>query len=275
MMTSTEDRLMELLIEKGERALTDQESVELRSLLQQSEGWHVNDFDYAAAAAHVALDPPTEAMPEALKARIIGDAVHRATTMQTTGAAPSQRDLVTQSAGAAPAANDNKPQTGRILTWMGWATAVAAAVVAVVGWQDQLIAPPELAEMRSALVETDSSIMKVAWTKTEDPLGTKVTGDVVWSDERQEGYMRFAGLPKNNPTEAQYQLWVFDKEGDARYPIDGGVFDVNTDTGEVIVAIKTAIKVNKATLFAVTLEKPGGVVVSTRERLVTLAKPAA
>ena len=88
----------------------------------------------------------------------------------------------------------------------------------------------------------------------------------------QKGYMRFRGLAKNDPRVAQYQLWIFDKTRDDTYPVDGGVFDVDKDTGDVIVPIRAKINVNEATLFAVTIERPGGVVVSKRERIVVTAK---
>lgn len=57
-----------------------------------------------------------------------------------------------------------------------------------------------------------------------------------------------------------------------------GVFDVaeanvNGQTGDVIVPIKAALPVQEVALFAVTVEKPGGVVVSKRERIVVTAKP--
>jgi hypothetical protein len=52
--------------------------------------------------------------------------------------------------------------------------------------------------------------------------------------------------------------------------VDGGVFDVTTE-GEVLVSIHPKLKVQEAFLFAVTIEKPGGVVVSSRERLPLLA----
>ncbi|MEL6545551.1 MAG: hypothetical protein AAFQ82_13050, partial [Myxococcota bacterium] len=55
------------------------------------------------------------------------------------------------------------------------------------------------------------------------------------------------------------------------HPVDGGVFD--SDGGEVLVPIDPRVPVGEATLFAITLEKPGGVVVSTRERLVLVAQP--
>lgn len=292
-MTQQEDRLIELLTERAERALSADESAELETLLEQSEGWHINDFDFASAAAHMALDPVTEPMPEALKARIIGDAVMRATSQnepptvkearpfgarqQALADVASKLPAPAQAATQAPAANDDVPKKGpgRLTVWLGWSVAAAACVLAVFGWQDEFRPPETLGAMRAALVAESNDMVKVAWTKTEDPLGTKVSGDVVWSNERQEGYMRFAGLPKNDPGKNQYQLWIFDADRDERFPVDGGVFDIDAETGEAIVAIKAKIPVNQATLFAITLEKPGGVVVSTRERLVTLAKPSA
>jgi hypothetical protein len=53
--------------------------------------------------------------------------------------------------------------------------------------------------------------------------------------------------------------------------LDGGVFDIPT-TGEVIVPINAKLQVREPFMFAITIEKPGGVVVSSRERLPLLAK---
>ena len=78
----------------------------------------------------------------------------------------------------------------------------------------------------------------------------------------------------NDPTKTQYQLWIFDKTRDDRFPVDGGVFDVGAD-GEVIVKISPKLFVNEPVLFAVTVEAPGGVVVSKRERIVVTAAPKA
>jgi anti-sigma-K factor RskA len=97
---------------------------------------------------------------------------------------------------------------------------------------------------------------------------------VVWSDEKQAGYMRFRGLPANDPTKQTYQLWIFDETQDPKTPIDGGTFDVNAD-GEVIIPINAKLKARKPAMFAVTVEKPGGVVVSDRKNIVALAKVAA
>ena len=81
---------------------------------------------------------------------------------------------------------------------------------------------------------------------------------------------RFITPFPNDRAQAQYQLWIFDKDRDARYPVDGGVFDVPV-SGEVVVPITARLHVDQPTLFAVTVEKPGGVVVSKREHIVVTA----
>ena len=94
---------------------------------------------------------------------------------------------------------------------------------------------------------------------------------MVWSDDKQSGYMTFKGLEANDVSKEQYQLWIFDETQDEATPIDGGVFDVSSD-GEVTVPIDAKLEVKKPKLFAVTVEKPGGVVVSKREKIVAIGK---
>ena len=100
--------------------------------------------------------------------------------------------------------------------------------------------------------------------------GKVMAADVVWSPERQQGFMRFRGLTVNETTRQQYQLWIFDKNQDEKTPVDGGVFDISSN-GEVVIPIQAKLRVADVYLFAVTIEKPGVVVVSTRERLPLLA----
>jgi anti-sigma-K factor RskA len=73
-------------------------------------------------------------------------------------------------------------------------------------------------------------------------------------------------MPVNDPGEAQYQLWIIDPERDT-HPVDGGVFNVSS-SGEVIIPVQARLPVDRPTTFAITLEKPGGVVVSAGPLLV-------
>ncbi len=184
--------------------------------------------------------------------------------------------------------------------WFPWL--VAAASVAVTGIVLLRPAPeptpdePQVAltalEQRDALIEAhanDEDLLRYAWTPTEDPAVVgQVTGELIWDEERDEGYMTIAGLEVNDPSQFQYQLWIFDatrplgdlpQHGDAfgglltQRPIDGGVFDI-TETGEVVISIDAKLLVKQGVAFAVTVEPPGGVVVSDRSRVPLLAIPA-
>lgn len=97
-----------------------------------------------------------------------------------------------------------------------------------------------------------------------------MSGEVVWSDRLQEGYLTLTNLPPNDPTAKQYQLWIVDPDRDAE-PVDGGVFDIPADDATAVIPIRNPLIVRKPQAFLITLEKPGGVVVSDREVEVALA----
>ena len=63
-----------------------------------------------------------------------------------------------------------------------------------------------------------------------------------------------------------------DAARDDRYPVDGGVFDVPAGRDEVLVAVEPRLPVSRAVGFTVTVERPGGAVVSTREKVVAVVK---
>jgi len=112
-------------------------------------------------------------------------------------------------------------------------------------------------------------LTRIDWSATGSD--SAATGEVVWSDALQRGFMVFAGLRPNDPLQSQYQLWIFDTDPAQEHPVDGGVFDI-TSNEKTIVPIDARIPVAEAVMFAITEEKPGGVVVSDRERLPLLAE---
>lgn len=154
-----------------------------------------------------------------------------------------------------------------VTAWAGWA--IAAAVAGL--WIGQSGPPVELGPTFSSVAAL-SDAMVVEWVPGADATGAQVTGEVVWSSTAQAGLMRFRGLAANMSGEYQYQLWIFDEGRDPRYPVDGGVFDMPVGSAEVEVPIQAKLAVSNPTLFAVTVERPGGVVVSGRERISTLAQ---
>lgn len=179
---------------------------------------------------------------------------------------------------------------------LGWA--VAAAAIAVAGFVWMRTQPPpspapnpggtpvaqtapdgkKLAQLRADLLK-DAATHTLTWAK--GAIETTVEGDVVWNNVKQEGYLRFSRAARNDASKEQYQLWIYDKaRADwEKLPIDGGVFDlgeasVDPATGDMLVKITPKLRVLEPAKFALSLEKPGGVVVTNGERLIGWAIPA-
>lgn len=132
--------------------------------------------------------------------------------------------------------------------------------------------PSVLAERRQQLLEVPDTI-QIAWQPFDLPDAPAeqrgVQGDVVWSDDLQQGYIRFVGLEPNDPNVEQYQVWVIDERG-LEQKVSGGVFNASAD-GEIIVPIEPGIDVGRVALFAITVENPGGTWVPDLERRVVVA----
>ncbi|HEX6851196.1 MAG TPA: anti-sigma factor [Candidatus Polarisedimenticolaceae bacterium] len=227
-----DDRLLDLLAARATEGVSPREAEELAFLLKGRPDVDPDAFDLAAAAADLELarehgDDLDAPLPPALRAKLLAQAP------------------------AAPIA----PARG--LPW-GWIAAAAVLVAAVgISVLRESPAPPSL----DRLVREASDVTTVAWARSEQPGFEGVTGEVVWSTARQEGYLRLRGIPVNDPAEKQYQLWIVDPARD-KEPIDGGVFDVPSSAGEVVVPIRAKLPVVDPKAFALTLEQPGGVVVS-------------
>lgn len=293
----------ELLLDRAFAGLDSEEAAELQGLLGDEDD---DAFDRAAAAIDLGcFDEPLPPLPAALRARIEASAramfdredaepeafAEAADLPRAPSAGPAERPTAsTPLAEVIPIDRFQRDRT----RWIGWLAAAACLALSVASWltrptpQAQLppipppvVAPPSplradtAAEQRAALLASGKDAVLVDWSATKDAAATGASGDVVWSNAEQRGYMRFHGLAANDPGRSQFQLWIFDKSQDERFPIDGGVFDVDATTGDVIVPITAKIRVQKPTLFAVTVEKPGGVVVSKREHIVLTAAMSA
>lgn len=251
-----EERLLDLLAEQAEHGLDDAQTRELASLLEEL--GPVDDIDglgLAAAAAYLAIEQEAgvmhEPMPAALTEKLIAQ-----------GKASVARRTRAELADPIPFPPGRSAGRGLRHPAWGWLAAAAVLAVTVASWM--LLTPrddqPDYAAQRTQLLAQAGDVTRADWAPPGDPEFAQVSGDVVWSDTQQRGYMRLAGMPVNDPKVKQYQLWIVDPDVDA-HPVDGGVFDV-TDRGEVIIPIDAKLRVDRPTVFAITVEKPGGVVVS-------------
>ena len=121
-----------------------------------------------------------------------------------------------------------------------------------------------------SLIQDESKTQRLEFASASDPYNG-LSGEVIWNDDKQEGYMSLENLAVNDPRKNQYQLWIVDPERD-ELPVDGGVFDITQKDGKSIIPIRNALAINKPVAFVITLEQPGGVVKSKQEVVVALAK---
>lgn len=290
-------RAEELLIDRAMSGLDAAQAGELAALGADDDV----SFELAAAAIDIAT-LRIEELPAGVADKILVAArVARAAVPQTlAGVVPARRietagtmaamQPLTQPpqqpapqalpAPSAPIPFRRRSRAPLVIAWTVAAAGLAAAASAVLWARGQtpdrvvtLPVTPAPATGRAELLASAPDAATLTWARTGDAAAQAASGDVVWSPARQRGYMRFVGLAPNDPKLSQYQLWIFDKQRDERFPVDGGVFDV-TASGEVIVAISAKLPVGEPVLFAVTVEPPGGVVVSKRERIVVTAAPA-
>jgi hypothetical protein len=262
------ERFEELLAAEATQGLTAAEERELVALLSTFYDEDQEAFQLAAAAVHLALDPHPEPLPPELAEKL------RRTAPTPASAEPS----------GAPA---NPPTRRSRAVWAGWVVAAGlAGVLVYTNWpkptppvenQPEWVRAYELglrdagggglpiqpSEWRRRLLADPAAKAATFVADGQKP----VTGNVVWSDAKQEGYLEVRGLPPIDPMEGTYQLWIVDggrTDPDHKQPVDGGVFRVSSD-GTALVTVRAPIRVKNATLFAITKEKdPAGVVVSKK-----------
>lgn len=230
-------------------------------------------FETAAAAYYLAgAAIETESLPPALRSSVLDNWNLPADETASPGLEQVSKATEPTAGGVQKSSRSSSvgPSPSR------WFLAIAASLLLgyLLGqpWQAPGAIPKTPAAELAALAGSEPQLTRVAWAATEDPAAAGASGEVVWSDAQQRGFMVFRGLAANDPAKEQYQLWIFDAERDDRYPVDGGVFDIVAGEEETVTPIDAKIAVAKAVMFAITVEPPGGVVVSDRSRLPLLAK---
>tara|TARA_R110002073_G_scaffold336260_1_gene531358 strand:+ start:91594 stop:92454 length:861 start_codon:yes stop_codon:yes gene_type:complete len=245
-----------------------------------------SEFEQAAALLDVAAakSNPIE-MPSGFADRIKAKVPEYPNQASTSFENKNERDQ-----SPIPFPSSNQTSNGsRLFQWTPWIVAAASVMIAAVSIfmlrPTQTQVPLDLNTDRLALINDTppDQLIQWDWISTDDEAVVgEVIGDVVWSDALNKGYMRISGLAVNDPSLKQYQLWIFDATnptGDlpqfgegllSQRPIDGGVFNIDTN-GEIIIEINAKLLVEQAAAFAITVEPPGGVVVSDRSRVPLLA----
>jgi hypothetical protein len=247
------EHLHALLADRALQGADAAEEAGINCLLQHYPELDAESFDRAAAALDLALSASgDEPIPAALMNRLEVQAA-------AFGIAPLSPDpeRIVEPA-PSPTGPPRAFASAGILAWTGWVVAAVAFLFAVLPTTSNKLTVNQLRE-RGAIVAQGKP----------GPHGTpQLSGEFIFDNATQQGFMKLAGFDANDPKKNQYQLWIFDeRKFTEKTPIDGGVFDV-TSNKEVLIPIKPNIKVGKPTLFAITIEEPGGVIVSDRNPLI-------
>ena len=266
--------MLDLLCKKAVYGLDPHEETQLAELQRRADAADETlSFELTAAAIMMATVEEKEEMPAALREKIAADAKKHFESSRSFSPPARTTDSAEQPAGS-------------WFGWLGWAFAAAACLALALNLYytqqrsevAQAVPTPTPApeerltpeQMRQRLIETAPDLARGSWG-AGNVTGVSPAGDIVWSDSTQAGYMRLTGLPVNDPSKETYQLWIFDETQSDKTPIDGGTFDVNSE-GEIVIPIDPKLRPRNTKMYAITVEKPGGVVVSDRKRIVALAK---
>lgn len=173
----------------------------------------------------------------------------------------------------------NSTQNGPVMpapTGPGETTAVAADPMASLL---SMIRKQTPAQARAAIINAKfkdaADVMSVqllaAGTFSPDEVSVPLSlGEVIWSTQKQEGMLYLTALaPLDRPGET-YQLWIVDAMRDSRYPVNAGTFTVGSEAPSLI-PFRPLLQVSDATQFMVTIERAGGVVVSSGDDVTAIA----
>ncbi|MBN9119144.1 MAG: anti-sigma factor [Planctomycetes bacterium] len=239
-------RLEELLGTEATQGLSAAEARELDELLEAFPDQDPDAFELAAAAVHLALAGPPEEMPAALAEKL-----YVASVALTPTSAPVRSPSKPRESGGRPA----------WAMWGGWVVAASlAGVLAYVLWskpKEGVVLPtPAL----PTLDQVRDDIKKNADWKPATFAAAKgnLSGNVVWSDVKQDGVLEVKGLPPNDPKKERYQLWIMDgTRGPDAKPISAGLFDIRPGS-PTLVRVNASIPIGDAAAFAISKEPPNG-----------------
>jgi hypothetical protein len=213
-------------------------------------------IERTAAAVHAALllERGLEPLPKALQRRLMA-------SIPRNSAPPVQAPIL-------------RPDFGTVLrVWGGWLAAAAcllfAVTIGVRHFGEAAGASGMALSTRIQELERAPDLIRISLPPKGSTPGTP-SGEILWSNGRQDGVLRLRGLKPNDRLREQYQLWIVDPRRDASAPVDGGVFDIASET-ESVVPIESKLKILSPKAFVITREHPGGVVKSQSKNPVLVA----
>ena len=277
-------RLLELLADRTIFGVDENELMELEMLKNQFPDWEKDlSLELVAAAIGLSQLQISGELPSALRTKIFALADDHFGTVE------EPRKIVTYTPTATESVRRIVETETKVSSWqwLGWAFAAAAciALAVVILTRSNDNKPPEIvktpitaptrapeltAEQKSEqLLASAADAVKIPLINPKND--KEVVGEMVWSNAEQKGFAHFKNLPANDTAKETYQMWIVDGGRAEKKPLSAGVFNVR-QSGEITVPVNAQLKVEKPQAIAVTVEKPGGVVVSDLGKVVATAK---
>jgi len=265
------ERLRELLADEILGQLDANDASELDSLRSRASEEQAAEIDRTFGELLVALMAQSdESMPADAKARLI----ERGSRGDATGRSASNTEVKPPI--QIPAVRSTMGPMGKL----GWIAAAAALALAATAWwtRPTPIIPPDVPSPITRVATAPNTVRIELAPQGELAESVSEQSELLWNQDLQEGVLRLAGVPANDPTLVQYQLWIFDATR-GEFAVDGGVFDLTGQTetdeqGRLLVHFRPKLIVSDPAAFAVTQERPGGVVVTDQSGLILLGTPS-
>ena len=210
-LPTEEEKELEILLAKHPEV--DRESVELLTAQLETGGLAVDNGRMEIAAMPAGLADRIRAdFPGAGRSESFSNSSLRTTGesaqagLETNSLPPEQ----TNTNSVSPPAHRSSNPVSLLFAVSGWITAAVLFVALVF---PEAFSPVQTAEqLRANLLTSSAPLFQKDWTTTEDVSAAKATGDIVWNQTGQQGFMTFRGLEVNDPNRSQYQLWIFDRD---------------------------------------------------------------
>lgn len=257
------ERLIELLSDRATGPLSDEEVRELDELVRTTPGADeiFASFDAVEGGLVEAVHAPGEPLPASLRESLID--AGRVEVARAGASSESQAPTPLAFASRTPGVQGAAVR-GRWSMKLGWLAAAAALVlVAIFGqswFRPGVLSPLTASERRASLVAQATDLATLTLTPAAGY--ESVVAEVVWSDARQEGYLRIRGLTAQNDPNLRYHIWITDAALSDQTPVIAGVFDggalrVDPITGEAVIAIAAGRAIGQASAFSISLDPIG------------------
>lgn len=259
MRSLDKELLLDLLVVQSTQPMSDDENIELQRLLKEYPEYNNYEFDEIASLAHMSYHLNDKRIHDKLPSDIKSKILNSQKKIDSLSFYKIKINDFMRSLFYKPA--------------YAWAITVLLTIglsFSMIEFKNYENNFKYLPLKRGVLQLTSNDLIEYPWYSKESDFAL-AKGDIVWSNKSQKGFIKISGMPINDPLQKQYQIWIIDPIK-YKQPVDGGVFNIKIVGKDIIIPINPKLPISNAKGFAITIEQPGGVVVSSQNLILTAPK---